>query len=174
MQYLNCTPHIVRVYTPRHVMKETTWKGRDGLSNKIVQEFDLVEKAWRLPREFAMPMLNESVVKYTLKANMPHKWEFSGTNVQLRVDYEDIIVGDPDSGITERRVVAVDTTFFSAFDSGIKLIVSFQYLQAVKDMVTAGLLDKKCQQSLVTTGPAVFSAGKQVGCLNLVVEGKSV
>jgi hypothetical protein len=84
MQYINCTPHIVRVYTPRHVMKETTWKGRDGLANKIVQEFDLVEKAWRLPREFAMPMLAASVVKYTLKANMPHKWEFSGTNVQLR------------------------------------------------------------------------------------------
>lgn len=172
MQYKNCTPHIVRVYTPRHVMKETTWTGRDGLSNKIVQEFDLVEKAWRLPREFAMPVMDGSVVKYTLKSGMLPKWEFSGANAQLlRVDYEDAIVGDADSGITKRRVIAVDTTVFSAFDSGMKLIVSFQYLQAVKDMVTAGLLDKKYQQSLVTTGPAVFSAGKQVGCLNLVVGG---
>lgn len=171
MDYINCTPHIVRVYTPSHVMKETTWKSRDGLANKIIQEFDLVEKAWRLPREFAMPVLDGSVVKYTLKANMSHKWEFSGVNTQLRVDYEDTIVGDPNSGVTMRRVVAVDDTLFSAFDSGVKLIVSFQYLQAVKDMVSKGLLDKKCQQSLVTTGPAVFSAGKQVGCLNLVVEG---
>ena len=172
MTYLNCTPHIVRVYTPSHVMKETTWKGRDGLTNKIVQEFDLVEKAWRLPREFSMPVSDGSVVKYTLKPGMLPKWVFDGTNAQLRVDYEDRIAGcDPHSGITERRVVAVDTTFFSDFDSGIKLIVSFQYLTAVKDMVAAGLLDKKCQQSLVTTGPAVFSAGKQVGCLNLVVEG---
>ncbi len=172
MTYFNCTPHIVRVYTPSHVTKETTWKGRDGLANKIVQEFDPVEKAWRLPREFAMPEADGSVVKYMLKSGMLPKWVLDGTNTQLRVEYQDRFAGgDPDSGITERRVIAVDTMFFSAFDSGMKLIVSFQYLQAVKDMVTAGLLDKKYQQSLVTTGPAVFSAGKQVGCLNLVVEG---
>ena len=172
MAYRNCTPHIVRVYTPSHVTKETTWKGRDGLANKIVQEFDPAEKAWRLPREFAMPEADGSVVKYILKSGMLPKWVLDGTNTQLRVEYQDRFAGgDPDEGITERRVIAVDTMFFSAFDSGMKLVVSFQYLQAVKDMVTAGLLDKKYQQSLVTTGPAVFSAGKQVGCLNLVVEG---
>lgn len=172
MIYRNCTPHVVRVYTPSHVIKETTWNGRDGLANKIVQEFDPKEGEWRLPREFAIPYVPQSVVKYTLKDGMLPKWELPGTNTQLRVEYQDRFAGgDPDGGITKRRVIAVDTMFFSAFDSGMKFIVSFPYLQAVKDMVTAGLLDKKYQQSLVTTGPAVFSAGKQVGCLNLVVEG---